>query len=74
VIATSLPTDLLSQFRRKLSAFFASQAGGESFARRPVLGLTLVVSGEPEAILEIRPVWCRWFKELDTSILASILW
>jgi Family of unknown function (DUF6011) len=66
----SLPTDLLSTFRRKISAFFASQAGGESFARRPVLGLTLVVPGEPEAILEIRPTWCRWRKKLDTGTLV----
>ena len=67
---TRLPTDLLTTFRRKLSAFFASEAGGASFARRPILGLTLVVPGEPEAILEIRPTWCRWFKKLDTSTLA----
>jgi hypothetical protein len=67
---TELPTRLLSRFHGKLSAFFAVQAGAESFARRPRLGLTLVVPGDPEAILEIRPKWCRWRKTLDTGTLA----
>jgi Family of unknown function (DUF6011) len=70
VIATRLLPDLLSDFRRKLSAFFAVEAGDKTLARRPRLGLTLVVPGEPEAILEIRPAWCRWFKKLDTETLA----
>jgi hypothetical protein len=67
---TNLPAALLARFRYKLSAFFAAQAGGETFARRPILGLTLVVPGEPEAILEIRPEWSRWFRRLDTQTLV----
>jgi hypothetical protein len=70
VIATRLLPDLLSDFRRKLSAFFAVEAGDTKLARRPRLGLTLVVPGEPEAILEVRPDWCRWRKKLDTETLA----
>jgi Family of unknown function (DUF6011) len=70
VIATRLLPDLLSDFRCKLSAFFAVEAGDKALARLPRLGLTLVVPGEPEAILEIRPDWCRWFKKLDTETLA----
>jgi hypothetical protein len=66
----NLPTALLARFQNKLSAFFAAQAGDDKFARRPILGLTLVVPGEPEAILEIRPEWSRRFKRLDTSTLV----
>jgi hypothetical protein len=69
----ALPSDLLSDFRRKLSAFFAVEAGDKALAWRPRLGLTLVVPGEPEVILEIRLGRCRWFKKLDTETLAGDL-
>jgi Family of unknown function (DUF6011) len=70
IASQALLPDLLSDFRRNLSAFFAVEAGDKALARRPRLGLTLVVPGEPEAILEIRPDWCRWRKKLDTETLA----
>jgi hypothetical protein len=56
---TARHTDTFRQLHRAASAFFAEEAAGETYARRPNLSIKLAADGIPPARLAICPGWDR---------------